>query len=164
MFLSSKWNVPARMAAALVVAAGIRFAVGVDSGRWLLHRWRCRSLRGMKLSVSRKPSFRSGLREARHRPQSSLMTGADAREQPVFASFRLWPTHCRATEREFSIGMTIRSRAVPWKVNNKIGALQRAAYLYRDQQHFILKLFALHEAKFKFVFSRLALHGAPYLT
>jgi hypothetical protein len=30
-----------------------------------------------------------------------------------------------------------------------------------DQQHFILKLFALHEAKFKFVFSRLALHGAP---
>ncbi|MFN9049200.1 MAG: transposase, partial [Planctomyces sp.] len=36
-------------------------------------------------------------------------------------------------------------------VNNKIGALQRAAYGYRDQQYFILKLFALHEAKFKFL-------------
>ncbi|MFM7056917.1 MAG: hypothetical protein ACKO2P_08335 [Planctomycetota bacterium] len=28
---------------------------------------------------------------------------------------------------------------------------QRAAYGYRDQQYFILKLFALHEAKFKFL-------------
>ncbi|MFN9802240.1 MAG: transposase [Bacteroidota bacterium] len=37
-------------------------------------------------------------------------------------------------------------------VNNKIGALQGAAYGYRDQQHFILKLFALHEAKFKVLF------------
>ncbi|MEY3172934.1 MAG: hypothetical protein RLZZ436_847 [Planctomycetota bacterium] len=36
-------------------------------------------------------------------------------------------------------------------LNNKIGALQRAAYGYGDQQHFILKLFALHEAKFKFL-------------
>jgi len=36
-------------------------------------------------------------------------------------------------------------------VNNKIGALQRAAYGYRDQHYFILKLFALHEAKFKFL-------------
>jgi transposase len=37
-------------------------------------------------------------------------------------------------------------------VNNKIGALQGAAYGYRDQQYFILKLFALHEAKFKVLF------------
>ncbi len=36
-------------------------------------------------------------------------------------------------------------------VNNKIGALQRAAYGYKDQQYFILKLFALHEAKLKFL-------------
>ena len=36
-------------------------------------------------------------------------------------------------------------------INNKIGALQRAAYGYRDNQYFILKLFALHEAKFKFL-------------
>ncbi|MEY3174164.1 MAG: hypothetical protein RLZZ436_2078 [Planctomycetota bacterium] len=37
-------------------------------------------------------------------------------------------------------------------VNYKIGALQRAACGYRDQQHFILKLFALHEATFKVLF------------
>jgi transposase len=35
-------------------------------------------------------------------------------------------------------------------VNNKIGAIQRAAYGYRDQQYSILKLFALHEVNCKF--------------
>jgi len=36
-------------------------------------------------------------------------------------------------------------------VNSKIAALQRAAYGYRDPRYVILKLFALHEAKFKFL-------------
>jgi hypothetical protein len=80
------------------------------------------------------------------------MTGADARGQPVFASFRLWPTHCRATEGEFSIGMTIRSRAVQLKESTTKSELSREPLTrYRDQEYFILKLFALHEAKFKFL-------------
>jgi transposase len=33
-------------------------------------------------------------------------------------------------------------------INNRIGALQRMAYGYRDKECFVLKLYALHLAKF----------------
>ena len=36
-------------------------------------------------------------------------------------------------------------------INNKIGALQRTAYGYRDQDYFISKLYALHLAKFALI-------------
>ena len=36
-------------------------------------------------------------------------------------------------------------------INNKIGALQRMAYGYRDQVYFKLKLYALHLAKFALI-------------
>ena len=36
-------------------------------------------------------------------------------------------------------------------INNKIGALQRMAYGYRDPDYFILKLYALHLAKFALI-------------
>ena len=36
-------------------------------------------------------------------------------------------------------------------INNKIGALQRMAYGYRDQVYFKLKLYALHHAKFALI-------------
>lgn len=36
-------------------------------------------------------------------------------------------------------------------INNKIGALQRMAYGYRDPEYFILKLHALHSAKFALI-------------
>lgn len=36
-------------------------------------------------------------------------------------------------------------------VNNKIRVMQRMAYGFRDQEFFILKIYALHEAKFKLV-------------
>lgn len=36
-------------------------------------------------------------------------------------------------------------------INNKIGALQRSAYGYRDRDYFIAKLYALHLAKFELI-------------
>ncbi len=36
-------------------------------------------------------------------------------------------------------------------INNKIGALQRMAYGYRDPDYFIMKLYALHLAKFALI-------------
>ena len=36
-------------------------------------------------------------------------------------------------------------------INNKIGALQRMAYGYRDHDYFIAKLYALHLAKFALI-------------
>ena len=36
-------------------------------------------------------------------------------------------------------------------INNKIGALQRTAYGYRDRDYFIAKLYALHLAKFALI-------------
>jgi len=36
-------------------------------------------------------------------------------------------------------------------INNKIGALQRMAYGYRDIQYFTHKLYALHLAKFALI-------------
>ena len=36
-------------------------------------------------------------------------------------------------------------------INNKIGALQRSAYGYRDRDYFIAKLYALHLAKFALI-------------
>jgi transposase len=36
-------------------------------------------------------------------------------------------------------------------INNKIGALQRMAYGYRDKDYFIAKLYALHLAKFALI-------------
>jgi transposase len=36
-------------------------------------------------------------------------------------------------------------------INNKIGALQRMAYGYRDKEYFVLKLYALHLAKFSLI-------------
>jgi len=36
-------------------------------------------------------------------------------------------------------------------INNKIGALQRMAYGYRDKEYFIAKLYALHLAKFSLI-------------
>jgi len=36
-------------------------------------------------------------------------------------------------------------------INNKIGALQRMAYGYRDRDYFIAKLYALHLAKFALI-------------
>ena len=36
-------------------------------------------------------------------------------------------------------------------INNKIGALQRMAYGYRDHDYFIAKLYALHLAKFELI-------------
>lgn len=36
-------------------------------------------------------------------------------------------------------------------INNKIGALQRMAYAYRDHDYFIAKLYALHLAKFALI-------------
>jgi transposase len=36
-------------------------------------------------------------------------------------------------------------------INNKIGALQRMAYGYRDPDYFIAKLYALHLAKFALI-------------
>ena len=36
-------------------------------------------------------------------------------------------------------------------INNKIGALQRMAYGYRDPEYFTLKLYALHLAKFALI-------------
>ena len=37
------------------------------------------------------------------------------------------------------------------RINNKIGALERAAYGYRDRDYFIAKLYALHLAKFELI-------------
>jgi len=36
-------------------------------------------------------------------------------------------------------------------INNKIGALQRMAYGYKDKDYFIAKLYALHMAKFALI-------------
>jgi transposase len=36
-------------------------------------------------------------------------------------------------------------------INNKIGALQRMAYGYKDKDYFIAKLYALHLAKFALI-------------
>ena len=36
-------------------------------------------------------------------------------------------------------------------INNRIGALQRMAYGYRDRDYFIAKLYALHLAKFALI-------------
>jgi transposase len=36
-------------------------------------------------------------------------------------------------------------------INNKIGALQRMAYGYRDKEYFIAKLYPLHLAKFSLI-------------
>ena len=36
-------------------------------------------------------------------------------------------------------------------IDNKIGALQRMAYGYRDKEYFVLKLYALHLAKFSLI-------------
>ena len=36
-------------------------------------------------------------------------------------------------------------------INNKIGALQRMAYGYRDAEYFTYKLYALHFAKFALI-------------